>query len=206
VQAVRQLYHFPLCPFSRKVRLHLREKQLEVELIDERPWMRREEFMVLNPAVEVPVMIETDGTVLVDSNVICEWIAETYSDEPNYLGSTRRMRAEVRRLVQWFDIKFNREVTRNLLYEKYFKKQAELGGPASDAIRAGKINITHHLDYIGFLLQSRNWLAGDQLSLADFAAAAHLSALDYFGDVPWEHNRTAKVCVDQVATVVSAPA
>ncbi len=189
---MRQLHHFPLCPYSRKVRLLLREKNLDVQLIEEKPWQRREEFMQLNPAVEVPVLIEQDGTVLADSTVICEWISETYSDEPNFLGNTRRLRAEVRRLQQWFDIKFFREVTRNLLVEKYFKKQAGLGGPASDAIRAGKINITYHLDYIGFLLQTRNWLAGDQLTLADFAAAAHLSALDYFGDVPWEHNKAAK--------------
>lgn len=189
---MRQLYHFPLCPFSRKVRLLLREKNLDVELIEERPWLRRDELMQMNPAVEVPVFIETDGTILADSQVICEWIAETYSDEPNFLGTTRRMRAEVRRLLQWFDIKFHREVTRNLLMEKYFKKQANLGGPASDAIRAGKINITYHMDYMAYLLQSRHWLAGEHLSLADFAAAAHFSALDYFGDVPWEHQKAVK--------------
>jgi glutathione S-transferase len=43
-----------------------------------------------------------------------------------------------------------------------------------------------HLGYIDGLLQTRDWLAGRRMSLADFAAAAHLSVIDYFGDVPWK--------------------
>ena len=38
----------------------------------------------------------------------------------------------------------------------------------------------------------RNWLAGDRLTYADLAAAAHLSCVDYLGDAQWDENETAK--------------
>jgi glutathione S-transferase len=60
------------------------------------------------------------------------------------------------------------------------------------AIRAGRTNIRYHLKYIGYLIGQRNWLAGDQLTYADLAAAAHLSCVDYLGDVPWDEDDTAK--------------
>lgn len=168
----------------------MKEKNLEYTLVEERPWERRIEFIAINPAAEVPVLID-DRLVVCDNFAISEYLEERFP-ERSLLGSTYAQRAEVRRLVGWFDIKFFSEVTRNLLYEKYFKRVSGGGEPYSDAIRAGKMNMLYHLDYIAYLTQSRNWLAGDRLSLADIAAAAHLSALDYFGDVPWEHNREAK--------------
>lgn len=184
------LYHSTLSPFCRKIRVLLKEKNLEYTLIDERPWERRPEFIALNPAIEVPVLV--DGkTVVPESSAIAEYLEERYP-ERNLIGSSPAERAETRRLVAWFDIKFFNEVTRNLLYEKYFKRLSGSGEPYSDAIRAGKINILYHLDYIAYLTQQRNWLAGEKITLADIAAAAQLSALDYFGDVPWEHNREAK--------------
>jgi glutathione S-transferase len=146
--------------------------------------------VALNPAVEVPVLV--DGAVTVaDQSAITEYLEERFP-ERNLLGATITDRAEVRRLMGWFDVKFYNEVTRNLLVEKYFKRMTGNGEPHSDAIRAGKLNILYHLDYIAFLTRQRNWLAGDRISLADIAAAAQLSALDYFGDVPWEHNKEAK--------------
>lgn len=188
---MRTLYHLPLCPFSRKIRITLAEKDLRFDEVEELPWQRRDEFMRLNPACEVPVLIETDGTILSESMAINEFLEERYT-QINLLGTSAVGKAEVRRLVCWFDIKFNHEVTQNLFYEKYIKRVLGLGGPYSDAIRAGKTNILHHLDYIGYLVGQRKWLAGEKMTLADIAAAAHLSTLDYFGDVPWEHNADAK--------------
>ena len=187
----RTLHHTPLSPFCRKIRIQLKEKELDFSLVEEKPWERRDHLIALNPACEVPILQEEGKPPLAESFAISEYLEETHQ-ERNLIGATTLERAEVRRLECWFDLKFNQEVTRNLLYEKYFKRQSGNGEPYSDAIRAGKTNILYHLDYIGFLTQQRNWLAGDRLSLADIAAAAHLSSLDYFGDVPWEHNKDAK--------------
>lgn len=189
---MRILYHLWLHPFSRKVRLALAEKKLEFELRIEKVWERRTEFLAMNPAGDVPVLIEPDGMVFNNSQAICEYIDEMYDQENSLIGQDPIQRAEVRRLVSWFDTKFNREVSDNLVGEKMMKRFLKMGEPHGPAIRAGHANIHYHLDYISFLTERRNWLAGDQFSLADITAAAHLSSVDYIGDVPWQDHPGAK--------------
>lgn len=188
---MRTIYHLWLSPACRKVRLVLGEKRLECDSQVEPVWERREDFLAMNPAGDVPVLVEADGTILSDGTAIAEYLDETYP-KPPLNGATAVERAETRRLVGWFDGKFNGEVTVNLVGEKVAKRLMRSGYPNSDAIRAGLGNIRYHLDYIGFLAERRNWLAGDRLSLADLAAAAHISCVDYLGDVPWSHNESAK--------------
>jgi glutathione S-transferase len=188
---MRTLYHLWLSPFCRKVRIVLAEKKLEVEMRVEPVWERRPQFLALNPAGKVPVLVEPEGTVLSDSMAITEFLEEVYP-EPPLIGGTPEERAEIRRLVAWFDHKFNAEVTANLVGEKIMNRFLGLGEPDSRAIRAGHANIRTHLEYIAFLIQRRNWLAGDHMTLADIAAAAHLSCVDYLGDVPWEKHEDAK--------------
>lgn len=188
---MRTLYHLWLSPACRKVRLVLGEKKLDADCRVEPVWERRDAFLTMNPAGEVPVMVEPEGAILCDGTAIVEYLDET-TPSPPLNGSTPMERAEVRRLVGWFDGKFNDEVTANLVGEKVLKRLMRTGYPSSDAIRAGLSNIRYHLDYIGFLAERRNWLAGNRLSLADITAAAHLSCIDYIGDVPWAHNDSAK--------------
>lgn len=194
---MRTLFHLWLHPFSRKVRIALGEKRLDFTLQIEKVWERRTEFLALNPAGDVPVLIEKDGTTLANSQVICEYLEEVYKDV-NLLGRDPAQRAETRRLISWFDMKFNREVTDNLVGEKLMKRYLNLGEPHGPSVRAGLANIHYHLDYIGFLTEKRNWLAGDDFSLADISGAAHLSAIDYIGDVPWEEHEAAREWYERV--------
>lgn len=187
---MRSLHHFTLQPQSRRVRIQLREKKLEFDSQPEKPWERREGLLALNPAGETPVLVEDNRLVIAGAYAIGEYLEEAYQETP-LLGRTPALRAEVRRLVAWFDQKFEREVTQNLLFEKMTKRLLGQGGPDSAAIRAGKANIRIHLDYISWLGDRRNWLAGDDFSLADIAAAAQISAIDYLGDVAWEQHREA---------------
>ena len=188
---MRRLHHFALNPFSRKLRLALREKNLDFELVDERPGERREELLHLNPSGEVPVLVEADGTAVADSQAIAEYLEEAYP-EPALIGRTPAARAEVRRLAAWFDRKFDREVTARLLEEKILKRIVASGQPDSQAIRLANANLRIHLEYIAWLADRRTWLAGDHFSLADIAAAAHLSVVDYLGDIPWDGHPEAK--------------
>jgi glutathione S-transferase len=188
---MRTLYHLPLSPYSRKVRLVLAERRLPFELRVEKVWDRRPEYLEINPSCTVPTLIEDNGMVIPDSRVICEYLEETYPDT-SLLGRTTAERVEVRRLVAWFDEKFYAEVTRNLLWEKTIKQQLRLGSPESVALRVGYANLKQHLVYIGWLAEHRRFLAGANLSLADFAAAAQLSALDFIGDVDWSASPPAK--------------
>ncbi len=188
---MRTLHHLPLDTGSRKIRILLAEKGLEFELKMEKIWERRLSFLQLNPAGEVPVLLEADGTSIAGAGVIAEYLDEAYP-EPGLLGRTPLDRAETRRLVNWFEVKFQREVTRNLVDEKIMKRFLGQGGPEASAIRAGLANVHYHLDYIAWLSERRRWLAGDGFSLADITAAAELSAVDYLGDVPWDEHAAAK--------------
>ncbi len=194
---MRILFHFWLHPFSRKVRIALAEKKLPFDLQIEKVWERRIEFLAMNPAGDLPVLVEQDGTTLSNSQVICEYLEEVYP-EVNLLGHDPVQRAETRRLINWFDRKFNQEVTENLVNEKLMKSVLNLGEPHGPTIRAGRANIHYHLDYIGFLTERRTWLAGDSFSLADISAASHLSAVDYVGDVPWEEHQAARNWYEKV--------
>jgi glutathione S-transferase len=198
---MRILHHLWLSPYARKVRVALKEKGLDFELALEKVWERRPEFLALNPAGTVPVLVDDDGSVIAESGVICEYLEEAYAEAP-LLGESSAERAEVRRLVAWFDLKFAREVTDNLYREKVMKRFLGLGEPSSQAIRAGHANIHYHLDYIAWLAERRRFLAGEHFSLADIAAAAHLSSLDYLGDVPWAQHAGAK---DWYARLKSRP-
>ncbi len=188
---MRTLFHLPLSPFCRKVRLVLAEKRLTFELQMEKVWERRHEYLELNPAATVPTLLEDNGLAVPESGVICEYLEEAYP-EPVLLGETHAERVEVRRLIAWFDGKFNDEVTRNLNGEKYFKRISGVGHPDAAALRAGYANLRVHLLYLGWLAETRRWLAGSHVSLADFAAAAHLSVLDYQGDIDWSVSPAAR--------------
>lgn len=197
---MRRLYHQPLCPFSRKIRLILREKNLVTELVEVAPWDRDPDFLRLNPAAEVPVLVDGE-TVVADSAAIADYLEEVH-DEPDLLGRAQAQRNEVRRLVAWFDVKFRREVTDLLWGEKLLRRLKRNGVPSSEALRAGAANIRGHLAYIGYLYEDRRWLAGEELSVADLTAAAHLSVLDYLGDIPWEASAGAR---DWYAKLKSRP-
>ena len=188
---MRIVYHLWLSPFCRKVRILLAEKNLVFEMRVEILWDRRKEFLALNPMGDLPVMVEEDGLILADANAISEYLDEIQPNPP-LIGQNPAIRAEVRRLVAWFDKKFDKEVTQNLVDEKIMKRFLGMGEPSSQAIRAGNANIHTHLDYITYLTEERHWLAGSDFSLADITAAAHLSCIDYLGDVPWSNHEPAK--------------
>ncbi len=195
------LYHVPLSPFCRKVRLSLAEKRIECQLVEERYWDRDPDFLRRNPAGKVPVL-KVDGRFMAESAAICEWIEEMHPT-PSLMPATPDERAEVRRLVCWFDDKFHSEVTTNLLGERVNKKLMKQGYPESKNIKAGSQKIKFHLDYMAWLLDHRRWLAGNAMTLADFAAAAHLSSLDYISDVDWNRSENVK---DWYAKIKSRPA
>lgn len=193
------LFHHPFCPHSRFVRLMLGEYGLDLQLVEERVWERREAFLLLNPAGTTP-LLTADGTPPVPgAGIIAEYLDETHGAQMNgrrLLPTTPAERVEVRRLMAWFNEKFFEEASNPLVTERIYKRfmSEENGGgaPSTDVIRAAKANVRYHLAYIGWLAQTRNYLAGDSLTYADLAAAAHLSAIDYLGDVPWIEDEAAK--------------
>ena len=188
------LYQFPLCPFSRKVRLLLGEKGVPYEPVRESPWARRDEFLDMNPAGQTPVMVDSErGPLrpLIDSTAICEYFEETV-EKSAMISGTAADRAEIRRLVAWFDTQFFRDITGPLLFERMEKRLVHKMAPDSTALREAMKAVVAHLDYIDFLLDHRSWLGGSTMSLADLAAAAQISIADYLGGIDWKSHDQAK--------------
>ena len=192
------LHHRFFCPHSRFVRLALAERGVEAALVEARPWERREDFLRLNPEGTTPVVEIADGPAIVGADGVAAWLddLETGPADRRLMPEALTRRIEARRLMRWFHGKFFEEVSGPLVEEKIDKRfvPAEYGGgaPNTTALRAARANIRYHLAYIGWLVRTRDWLAGDDLTYADLAAAAHISAADYLGDVPWNEDEAAK--------------
>jgi glutathione S-transferase len=187
-----QLYQFPLCPFSRKVRLLMSEKGIGYELWRENPWEGRDEFYAMNPAGRTPVLHDPDRALtLADSRSICEYLEETVDKNP-MINGTAAMRAEIRRLVALFDENFFADVTEPLLNERMKKRLFLRQSPDSGALREAMRLAHDHLDYIDYLLDHRPWLAGATMSLADLAAAAQISVADYLGGIDWAKHEQSR--------------
>lgn len=194
------LYHYPLSAGSRFVRVLMAEYGETPTLIEEHPWERSEALLVLNPAGSLPVMIDDDETVVSGAAVIGEYLNDTrgarLGEIAPLMAPGAPERAETRRLVDWFLGKMEAEVTGYLVTEKVYKRRMSVeeggGPPDAAAIRAARANIRYHLAYIGYLTARRNCLAGRDITVADLAAGAALSVVDYLGEVPWEHEAAAK--------------
>lgn len=193
------LYHHPFSSQSRFIRLAVAEYGIQVECIVERPWERREDFLMLNPAGTLPVAVENEGPALVGAMPIMEYLDETRGfvvGDMRLMPNHPEARAEVRRLVEWFMGKFDAEAVGYLVHEKLYKLEIprDQGGgqPDSTVLRVARANLRHHLKYIGYLAATRDWLAGARMSFADLAAAAALSCADYLGEVPWDEDEHAR--------------
>lgn len=197
---MHKLHHFKLCPYSRSIRIALHEVEIPVEFIDEQPWNLQPAFLSLNPAGDLPVLVLDSGPCLCGAYSISEFIAEELRRRPHerflppFFPGNREEKAEVRRLVDWSHKKLDREVTRELLIEKVFAR-LEPGSrhvPDAELLRALASSLRYHMSYFNYLAQGRKWLAGEDMSFADIAAAAHLSVIDYMGEVRWDEFPFAK--------------
>lgn len=193
------LFHHPLYAPCRFVRLAFGEYGEELALIEERPWARRPEFLSLNPAGTIPVLLAEGDQPIVGATVIGEYLDETrgaLKREKRLMAEDSVERAEIRRLIDWYLSKAEADVTRHLVRERALKPlMAETGGggsPDSGTIRAARANVRQHMKYTNWLAGTRDWLTGKRISYADLAAAATLSVLDYLGEVEWREYPAAR--------------
>jgi glutathione S-transferase len=192
------LIHYPFCPRSRAVRIALAELGQKVDLVEETPWAWSEDLLDINPSGELPVLVPPEDTPVAGAYAISEYLNELgfaqTSDAGGLFPGSAFERAEIRRLVDWFLNKFEREVARDLIETKITSLLAPAHGvqPNAETLRAVRHNLRYHLRYIDHLAHTRDWLAGPRLSFADMAAAGQLSVVDYLGDIDWEQHPSAK--------------
>jgi glutathione S-transferase len=192
------LYHYPLSPASRFIRLCLGEYNLKTDLSEEYPWEKRRDFLALNPAGNLPVYVDDTMRALCGPHVMAEYLDETHGillREKRLLAEDPFDRAEIRRLMEWFLVKFENEVAKPILQERVYKlfiSAAQGSAPDSKKLRTARSNIQLHMKYLSWLAGSRSWLGGDRISYADLAAAGSISTLDYLGEIHWSHFPQAK--------------
>ena len=185
------LYHLPFSANSRLVRVALSEKKIDIKLIVEPIWERRDIFLALNPEGQVPVLLTNENIPLSGASVIIEWL-EDVSSESSLIGKDINFRAEARRIMFWFNNKFSSEVESSIVYEKIMKVFMGKGNPDANILRVGRKNLIIHMQYIDWLSKNRDWLAGKSFSIADISASANLSILDYLGEIKWKDFSYAK--------------
>lgn len=181
---MRELYHYPLCAFGRQIRVYMREKSLDVDLIVEFPWERHKKFSDLHFISDLPTLVEIDNNVFEGWYAILEYVEQAYRTN-SLLGVTLKEKAETRRVVALFNEMFYSDVTKNIVFEKVWKRYIEHMSPDSSAVRKGNVAMKKYFEYITWLADRRNWLAGNEFSFADIVAASHISCLDYLGSVDW---------------------
>lgn len=190
------LIHHSVSPQSRKIRIMMAEKKMLFVLKEEEPWNLSPDIRKLNPAGELPIFI-FDGNIIAGNYPITEYLEETYP-EPKLLLGNNRQKAEIRRLCDWFDNKFYNEVYRYIVQEKVYKRFRDGLPPDSRVLKAGVNNLKFHMEYIEWLAERNNYLAGQEFSLADITAAAHISVIDYLGDIAWEDYKNAKLWYSKI--------
>ena len=143
-----------------------------------------------NPLAHLPVLLDLDGTVVTGLWAIIDHLENEHPEHP-LLPADAVERGEALRVFDWTMNNFHEETTRRIVFEK--GSQAHTGSlnrrpPNMETVRLGRQALKEILPGVGTLAETRGFLAGRDVSLADLAMAAHLSALDYFGEIPWtEH-------------------
>jgi glutathione S-transferase len=200
-----RLLHHPLDPSSRLARLMCAEYGVAIDLEEAKPWLREPAFLELNPAASLPVLLLTPEPPAVGTLAVIHTIEDRFAPRStaSLMPVSPAHRAEMWRLLEWVLIKLNDEVTRYVLEEKIVKRDKKGGTPDVGVLRVAKANFAEHMQYFNWLFATRHWIAGDIMTLADFALAAHLSSLDYMGDIAWE---TAGETRDWYSRIKSRPA
>lgn len=177
------VYHWPLDPAGRLVRLVLAEKGEVFGLAVSPPWAPHADIGQIAPGAVAPALIGP-GIAASGTRAICEHLEET-RPSPALLPADLTQRAEARRLWAWAEAGME-EITDTLLTERVMQWVRRDREPRPEMLRRGAHALRGRLTYLNALAEQRGYLAGRDLSLADLAVAAHLSAYDYFGDVPWD--------------------
>ena len=181
---MRKLIHLALSPASRLARLMIGEKRLSCDPL-----------AAEDPGAHLPVFVELDGTKKEGLWAIVDHLEGSYPEHP-LAPEDPSQRAEVLRWLDWAMGPLHDQVTRRIVYEKgaqRFTGTASRSAPDMNNIRQGREALRSILKTIGQAAEAHGNIAVRECTLADLAVAAHLSALDYFGEIPWtEYPLTAE--------------
>ena len=134
----------PLNYFCRAARLILLEKNISFKIINEPVWKRRIDFLKINPAGDLPVIVDDDNTSIIGYENLVEYLDEKKIGKA-LLGNNSKERLEVRRICMWVSRKLNNEVMKNILDERVFKSLKENSQPSTSVLNVGRKNLKNHM-------------------------------------------------------------
>lgn len=173
---MRRLTHLLLSPPSRLARLLIAEKRLACDPV-----------AAEDPSVHLPAFTDMDGSRYEGLWAIIDHLEGNYPDQP-MIPADARARAETLRLLDWAMGPFHDNVTGKIVYEKAsqrFTGSKARRAPDMNIVRDGREALKAALKQLGDAAESHGYLASRDCTIGDLAMAAHLSALDYFGEVAW---------------------
>ena len=182
-----RLLQHRLDPSSRLARLMFAEYGVSIDLEDIKPWTRDPRLLEINPAGTVPILVENGEPPVVGTLAVIHAIEDRYvpAAVDGLFPAHAALRNEMWRLLECVLVKLTDDVRRYIREEKIWDRDQRGMTPEPGVLRVAKANLAEHLHYFNWLFATRHWMAGDDMTLADFALAAHLSSLDYLGDVQW---------------------
>ena len=179
---MRRLIHLTLSPSCRLARLMVGEKRIACDPVI------AEDFKNA-----MPIFVDMDGTQAEGVWAILDHLEQHYPDYP-LAPADDVARRQCLRWVDWAMGPFHERVTQRIVYEKAAPKYTGAGfsrAPDMNVIRAGREELKLALAAIGKAAETNGNLACRETTLGDLAVAAHLSTLDYFGEVLWNDFPTA---------------
>jgi glutathione S-transferase len=182
-----KLYHYPLCPFSRKVRFLISHFNIPCMLNDERFWERRESFLKMSPIGTVPLLVKKGSLFFPHSDLIVNHIIKNYDTDFSLIPEKEEDEVRVKSISTWFDEKFFHEVSKIFLYEKVIHTMKQDESPDVNSLNIARYNVHIHFEFLEFLLSQNAFLAGEKFTLADITAGAHISVLDYLSEIKWSN-------------------
>ena len=158
----------------------MEEHKISYQIQLENYWKPQKDFLQLNPAGHLPVLINEENFPFIGANACVEYLMDLKS-RPDLFVDDYREKAEINRLVHWFDVVFKKEVFDPIIYEKVFSRIVDNITPNSENIRAALNNLDFHIQYLNYLLNNKKYFIKDEITSLDFLAGANFSILDYLG-------------------------
>jgi glutathione S-transferase len=173
------LYNTQRCPYARRTRIVLYEKQIDFDVYEVDLSNKSEEFLSVSPYGKVPVLA-VNGISLYESNVVNEYLDEVH-ETPRLMPANPEQRALARSWMAFADDYFFPAVFRVCMGSQR--------GFSEEQIQEASEKLQDSLSRLERQLEGKEYLMGDY-TLADIAHAGNflrLRELAERDDFPLQH-------------------